>query len=1393
LLLKWLVEGAYVDVPGRDLSAKDFVEILDILQQPLDVDGDGVDDEPSHIQRLEGYEWAKLQESEIYGSSALIRIKGSAEPGTTHYKVFKKDLHKAAKAAIRSVAAQLSADDTGNGYLADFSYDAPSCLDATYSMDPNIWPDEPCDSFAHWIASTAARLYRDDANQTLFTLQDIQTIYQLYRVKSGKDEITSEVDANEFIASALQVIVDIGDPSGEAKYIYDQTISIDPRQSQRADNMTGVMNRIDEDKLAGKKHIVPRVLNLGTKNIEDLQVRMYKDSSETEKEEVEIEAGGYTYMDTRKEPRPIPGDPLDLARKNVPVFEVKDLNQTNSSEAGWVSFLVDLPQKHFQEPNRDNNWAKAYYYVLDPSNPAVPTPADPPLPVSDPLGTMLDPDPVCEKSPKLKMIQLVDGAPEGTVYIGGPPKDIEVEITNLGGIRLENIEVFSSIAGPSGSVICTVASLDPGATTTCTFSYQPESEITFVQGFILATANDQYGDPVGLQIDASDVIMHTECPMGLVAPDPDPNPDVSEVMYEGTFYRYYRVMDRATGAPVAGETVRITFPSPAGMAPVVEEFTTDSDGHVVSVAGSGTSPPSLGVPWDSWMDGIINTTQPVEMELPNISCAEKVVFGFAPKSFAFSESIAAGAAVKLGGKLAGGKLSLGGERGIGLSLASQKNSSSTTSPKFNISRSKGASVGLSYDATLFEIGGSVGPASIDVGSSAEGGVGIALAIGDKYKFLNNPLTDPDKGKVFGLMLDTAVDVGIGTYAMDPVSKFFAQKIIKKLIDSRTDFSQNKETNSYKFSTSLSGAVSPFSIRGTWFTYGAEPGLQIGASVGAQLQYTYSIEDAILEQTRAVGHGLQGELSANFGVSGGYFDRIANYTDDHRRGIKGVNYVIDQVSGLTAKLGGGLSAGAELKTTSDSNNKPEKLELEIAGEKKFGMQLDPVTGQEVNIGAGDQFKRTYSISDMDEVKESEIFDKMLSIRTLLDSGYRTVLGLANETNYELGPTTILDFVTQFIHLTCEDAEYEDKKELGEGTMLPFGFKLSAGGTGIDNAAVEIRADHKISYTTEKGVMKGAESYKLEDYSGIALDLDTDGTIKPKIMSIIDQAAAGVASFLHTVTRAYDSIIGQGIIESFGSAKLTVYNREDYDAVVDLLSFDFEGITGPTKSYHYSASGVVGSAEKPHYGIGGFHSFETRPEEDGEENIQLTAPATLVLDYDDEEVAGIDESSLGIYFWNFDNGNWDYLGGDLDENNNTITIEITELGIFTIGPVMPSGKVEWLVMSTAYLDENTVRISLRTSQIQMNNGDPLPDGTIFHVISALPHSFETGDSGKMVPVPFGDIMANDIDELQEGIQISTTSGTLQLDVELPRQVETGVRIVAYSERGTAFGDQVMNYEK
>jgi len=149
--------------------------------------------------------------------------------------------------------------------------------------------------------------------------------------------------------------------------------------------------------------------------------------------------------------------------------------------------------------------------------------------------------------------------------------------------------------------------------------------------------------------------------------------------------------------------------------------------------------------------------------------------------------------------------------------------------------------------------------------------------------------------------------------------------------------------------------------------------------------------------------------------------------------------------------------------------------------------------------------------------------------------------------------------------------------------------------------------------------------------------------------------------------------------------------------------------------------------------------------------------------------------------------------LDENNNTITIEITELGIFTIGPVMPSGKVEWLVMSTAYLDENTVRISLRTSQIQMNNGDPLPDGTIFHVISALPHSFETGDSGKMVPVPFGDIMANDIDELQEGIQISTTSGTLQLDVELPRQVETGVRIVAYSERGTAFGDQVMNYEK
>ena len=40
LLLKWLVEGSYINIPGYEFEGRSFSEILEKLKEPMDIDGD---------------------------------------------------------------------------------------------------------------------------------------------------------------------------------------------------------------------------------------------------------------------------------------------------------------------------------------------------------------------------------------------------------------------------------------------------------------------------------------------------------------------------------------------------------------------------------------------------------------------------------------------------------------------------------------------------------------------------------------------------------------------------------------------------------------------------------------------------------------------------------------------------------------------------------------------------------------------------------------------------------------------------------------------------------------------------------------------------------------------------------------------------------------------------------------------------------------------------------------------------------------------------------------------------------------------------------------------------------------------------------------------------------
>ena len=94
----------------------------------------------------------------------------------------------------------------------------------------------------------------------------------------------------------------------------------------------------------------------------------------------------------------------------------------------------------------------------------------------------------------------------------------------------------------------------------------------------------------------------------------------------------------------------------------------------------------------------------------------------------------------------------------------------------------------------------------------------------------------------------------------------------------------------------------------------------------------------------------------------------------------------------------------------------------------------------------------------------------------------------------------------------------------------------------------------------------------------------------------------------------------------------------------------------------ATSVAGRGDVPHNGIGGF--FQLLPDD-----RPLAAPATITIRWLDEEVAGLDESSIRVYRWNGELGAWDLVGGVPDPANNRVVATIDRLALYTAAPAMP----------------------------------------------------------------------------------------------------------------------------
>ncbi len=76
--------------------------------------------------------------------------------------------------------------------------------------------------------------------------------------------------------------------------------------------------------------------------------------------------------------------------------------------------------------------------------------------------------------------------------------------------------------------------------------------------------------------------------------------------------------------------------------------------------------------------------------------------------------------------------------------------------------------------------------------------------------------------------------------------------------------------------------------------------------------------------------------------------------------------------------------------------------------------------------------------------------------------------------------------------------------------------------------------------------------------------------------------------------------------------------------------------------------------------------------GLENPKFIEPMTLTMRYTDEEVAGLDEGMLEVYYYDESdpaNPVWVALGGTVDPENNEITVEIRHFSKFSVGGKKP----------------------------------------------------------------------------------------------------------------------------
>jgi hypothetical protein len=559
----------------------------------------------------------------------------------------------------------------------------------------------------------------------------------------------------------------------------------------------------------------------------------------------------------------------------------------------------------------------------------------------------------------------------------------------------------------------------------------------------------------------------------------------------------------------------------------------------------------------------------------------------------------------------------------------------------------------------------------------------------------------------------------------------------------------------------------------------EIGLNLGAKVAGEVAILAGVEIQA-GPSPVIVPSLEMRASAN--LQAGFDAALDKELDPTLKAD--IRKFVDWLNSLLNVSGDGFGGVKQEFAIDPDTGELKAIAITIANKKKFGLRF---AGNEIVIqdeGDPSRISTTFRFTGADKQKLQDAAHGLLvaNVVNFLGGPLPGLVGTGVISEELLGE--------QIATIARKADEYETVFETGRGRERPFSpfqrFKtLKDWGDkhGLSTLDFKLKWDVFTRYTIEKGTIVGGELYPHEVYPQPDPLVPTNADAKVEQL-IVDAIWNYVKPDPETLKTAKLIVLGplvstllelspRGIFLEVNAAAEPEASKP-FD--IDIVGWPYAELAEGEAPFAQDPAHVAGRGDIPHNGIGGFFLI-------GPYDKALAAPARMEIRYMDSEVASLDETSLRIYRWNDERGDWDLVGGTPDPANNKVVAEVTRLGLYTAAPPMPAGRPGVTAQVTPPAGQDGVTLATFTSDVvTMNAGGAIPDGTLFTVYTTVAN----GSRARVI----GTVTTTDADPQAPGLQVPVVNGRLQFSGEFPPLLGE-VRVLAWpASGGTAFVNQLVS---